>query len=96
MLGEGDLLQGSGPPNNDNGDNGDIYVDLSTGDIYQKTGDVWNIVQGAAGGSGEIGSGSPEGVVTATPGTTYFDTAANAFWVKETGVGNTGWTPLIL
>lgn len=46
---------------------------------------------GAAGGSGMIGTGSPEGVVTASPGQVYFDQSINSIWVKETGVGNTGW-----
>ena len=44
------------------------------------------------GTGGQSGSGSPEGVVTATPGTTYLDTnAPYDFWVKATGTGNTGW-----
>ncbi len=46
-------------------------------------------------GSGLNGSGSPEGVVTANPGTTYFDTASAIFWVKQTGTGNTGWYQLV-
>ncbi len=42
------------------------------------------------------GSGSPEGVVTAPPGSLYSDTDGGAgatFWVKESGTGSTGWTP---
>ncbi|MEN3369932.1 MAG: hypothetical protein V7609_2075 [Verrucomicrobiota bacterium] len=40
------------------------------------------------------GSGSPNGVVTAPPGSTYTNTAGGAvvtFYVKESGTGNTGW-----
>lgn len=40
------------------------------------------------------GSGSPEGVVTAPIGATYSRTdggAGTAFYVKESGTGNTGW-----
>lgn len=37
------------------------------------------------------GEGSPEGVQTAEPGTTYWDTVAKELWVKDTGSGNTGW-----
>jgi len=48
------------------------------------------------GQSGIVGTGSPEGVVTATPGTSYFDSSANAFYYKQTGSGNTGWVPLIV
>ena len=43
------------------------------------------------GGAGIVGVGSPEGIVTATPGTSYFDTSTNSFWYKRTGSGNTGW-----
>lgn len=60
---------------------------------------LWKIVDlggggGAAGGGGEFGTGSPEGAVTASPGTTYV-TAAGEFWAKITGAGNTGWIQLI-
>lgn len=48
-----------------------------------------------AGGGGLSGSGSPEGVVTANPGTTYDDATNNVFYVKDTGTGNTGWRELI-
>jgi len=40
------------------------------------------------------GNGSPEGVVTATPGSIYTSTAGGTgttLYVKETGTGNTGW-----
>ena len=46
---------------------------------------------GGAGGGGLAGSGSPEGVAIANPGTTYLDTSNDEFWAKETGSGNTGW-----
>ena len=45
-------------------------------------------------GSGLSGTGSPEGVVTATPGTEYTDTAGTNGawrWLKVSGTGNTGW-----
>ncbi len=40
------------------------------------------------------GSGAPEGVVTAFPGTTYFRTDGGTNtteYIKQTGTGNTGW-----
>ncbi len=43
------------------------------------------------------GTGSPEGVVTATVGCLYSDTtsgATDSLFVKKTGTGNTGWTSL--
>jgi len=51
---------------------------------------------GGTGGPGVVGTGSPEGVVTAPVGTSYFDSSANAFYYKRTGAGNTGWVALIL
>lgn len=56
------------------------------------------LVDGAGsggGGSGLSGAGSPEGSVTASPGTTYLDTSTNSFWAKSSGSGNTGWFQLI-
>jgi hypothetical protein len=51
---------------------------------------------GTGGGGGLTGAGSPEGAVTANPGTTYYDPATGAFWVKATGTGtNTGWHQLV-
>lgn len=50
---------------------------------------------GGTGGAGAVGTGSPEGVVTAPPGTTYFDTAGDGLWIKESGAGNTGWTQIV-
>jgi len=41
-----------------------------------------------------VGSGSPESVVTANPGSLYLNTAGGAsttLYVKESGGGNTGW-----
>lgn len=43
-----------------------------------------------------VGSGSPEGVVTAPVGAVYHRTdggAGTSFYVKESGTGNTGWVP---
>lgn len=40
------------------------------------------------------GSGSPEGVTTAQPGSIYIDLATPAepkMYIKQTGTGNTGW-----
>jgi hypothetical protein len=41
-----------------------------------------------------IGSGSPQGVVTAPPGSDYRNltgSAGSVFWIKQSGTGNTGW-----
>lgn len=47
------------------------------------------------GGGGLAGAGSPEGVTVAPAGTTYLNTADNSFWAKGSGIGDTGWIPLI-
>lgn len=41
------------------------------------------------------GSGSPEGVKIARPGTTYWDTVGQSDWRKNTGIGNTGWVQVV-
>ena len=66
---------------------------------------ILNALRGIGGGGGGGGSGtgqsgitgigSPEGVVTANPGTVYFDQAGDSLWLKESGNGNTGWIQLI-
>lgn len=45
--------------------------------------------------SNGVGSGSPEGVVAASPGSSYLDTDNDSFWMKKTGSGNTGWIQLL-
>lgn len=48
------------------------------------------------GQSGMVGVVDPEGVATATPGTSYLNTATNQFWIKHSGSGNTGWNPALV
>jgi hypothetical protein len=55
------------------------------------------VTNGSAGGSvgaGLGGVGSPQGVVTAAPFTTYWDTAGQSLWIKNSGFGNTGWNQI--
>jgi hypothetical protein len=50
------------------------------------------IASGGGGGGGLAGHGSPEGVVSASPGQTYWDQDNDTLWVKDSGSGtNTGW-----
>lgn len=37
----GGTLTGSGAPSDSDGENGNVYVDIDTGDLYVKTGDTW-------------------------------------------------------
>lgn len=61
---------------------------------------IVDLIGGGSGGGGAYasggnfsGSGSPEGVVTASPGATYVDTdLPGTIYAKRTGTGNTGWT----
>ena len=75
--------KGDQGPKGDKGDKGDQGIQGVKGD----TGDV---------GPYELrGTGMPNGVVTASPGTYYTDTAGTNGawrWLKESGTGNTGWT----
>lgn len=44
-----------------------------------------------------VGSGSPEGAITAPVGSLYMrtdGTSGTTLYIKETGAGNTGWTPV--
>lgn len=55
---------------------------------------VGSISNGSGGATWTSGTGSPEGVVTATAGSLYTDTnggASTTLYVKESGSGNTGW-----
>lgn len=57
-----------------------------------------NQASGSGTGTGTFsGTGSPEGVITASPGSTYTDTGSSPvnFWTKTSGTGNTGWTQII-
>lgn len=47
------------------------------------------------GGAGLVGTGSPEGVVTAEPGTIFWDTTGQSLWLKQSGSGSVNWVQLI-
>lgn len=42
-----------------------------------------------------IGTGSPEGAVTANPSQLFWNSTGSALWLKQSGTGNTGWIPLL-
>lgn len=44
-----ELTGGSGAPDDANGNNGDVYVDFATGQLYSKTAGTWSAVSGAGG-----------------------------------------------
>lgn len=92
----GRLRHGEGPPDDSLGNNGDIYVDLSTGDVYQKTSSSYTIITGGGGGgpAGVFGStvaNDPNGVQSAT-GRAVFIGADGSIWYKNTaGTSNNEW-----
>lgn len=72
----------------------DILDVLSDGKIrIQNNGEI-NFLQSGVTVKFLIGAGSPEGVVTASPGSLYLNRsggAGTAMYVKESGAGDTGW-----
>lgn len=66
-------------------------------EYYTADGITWTALNsgGSSSTGGFAGVGSPEGVVTASPGAPYIDTSSGSFWIKKTGTGNTGWLQLI-
>ena len=70
-------------------------VVFSGGTSVTSVGRVWNNSGYAAPGDTFVGSGSPEGVVTAPVGAMYRRTdggASTTLYIKTSGTGNTGWT----
>ena len=81
------------------GNNGTLSLAATTSSTSTTTGAL--VVSGGAGIAGavnslyqRVGSGAPEGVVTAPVGAVFHRTnggAGTSFYVKESGTGNTGW-----
>jgi hypothetical protein len=93
LPGIGGVLWGEGPPGVDLGSVGNVYINVSNGDVYSYKLTGWEL-QSGVGGNVVVATGTadPEGVETADPGTLYVNTTAHSLWFKETGVGtNTGW-----
>ena len=89
------ISSGSGAPTRTPTEVGHHYIDLSAKAHYVSVGTDssadWQLQSGSGATGNFIGSGSPEGVVTASPGARYRDLADQAEYVKTSGVGNTGW-----
>ena len=50
---------------------------------------------GGTGGAGLVGTGSPQSVVVATEGTSYYDRTGFAYWYKTVGSDANGWTQVV-
>jgi hypothetical protein len=69
-----------------------------TGIGVSPVGGTGNVTITATGGSagGIVGTGAPNGSVVGSVGQNYTDSAAQTFWIKETGnATNTGWVQFI-
>lgn len=70
-----------------------VVIITAAGETKTITGDKLSV--GGGGGNVAPGNGSPEGVVTATPGAVYLQLdGPNNLWVKAIGTGNTGWAQI--
>jgi hypothetical protein len=85
---------GTVAPSNTLGNNGDFYVNESTGDIYQKAGGAWSLTgnikgpqgpTGAAGATIRDGAGVPSNTL-GTDGDYYIDNTNGDFYLKASGV----------
>lgn len=82
-----------------NGATGDVVLSIpDPAPVLSVNGETGHVVLATGGGGGSAaeltGIGMPEGVVTASPGTYYTDTAGTNGawrWLKTSGTGNTGW-----
>ena len=85
------ILSGEGAPGPGVGVDGDLYLDISTGDLYgPKTGGVWSLVldlgpDGAGGGTGILsGEGAP-GPGVGVDGDLYLDISTGDLYGPKTG-----------
>lgn len=88
------FLQGNGVPSNLLGQNGNVYIDLTSGNIYQKIDDVWVFIVNLTGDKGDTGdnglqllygNGAPN-VTLGVDGDTYLDLLTDDVYVKIGGV----------
>ena len=82
---------GSGVPDINDGTNGDLYLDQLTGDLYQRSLDVWTLylnIMGPAGPQGEKGDpgdpGGPQGE-QGDPGFSPYIDGTTKNWIDSTG-----------
>jgi len=55
------IITGSASPTSSLGNNGDIYIQINTGDVYKKTGNTWNLIGNIKGPPGQPGQQGPAG-----------------------------------
>lgn len=94
----GDIWRVTSAPASTVGRNGDLAVNINTGDIYEKYSDTWTLFTGGGGGSGTAyltGVGSPVGAETATfVGELYTRQDVFELW-QSTGLTNADWIQIV-
>ena len=78
-------------PDSNLGNNGDSYLNITTGDIYNKTGGQWQKIGELKGPKGEKGDKGDAGVA-GKDGDLYYDKGTGQLYYKDNGV----WVPLNL
>jgi hypothetical protein len=72
------ILTGSGAPNDANGNDGDLYYDTSTGDLYQKASGTWGAaidnLTGPTGPAGADGADGADGTGTVNDSAVFSET----------------------
>jgi hypothetical protein len=79
---------GSGVPSNGTGQDGDLYLDTATGDVYKRVSGAYGVIvniQGADGADGSDGAPGADGADGA-PGTNGTDGADGSVWRSSSGV----------
>lgn len=93
-----DLSAGTGVPDDADGENGDVYVNLTNGNVYSKSNNVWVLAAGAGSVPNLTGSGSPVGSVTpGGVGQFYTDTANSptmSLWQAD-GLTSADWNQIL-
>ena len=98
----GQLRQGAGVPANSLGNSGDLYLNISTGDLYQKSGNVRGLVTGGSGGTTQVlhGAGDDPNVAVVVPAdpsksALYSQDGTNVANLFRWDVPDQVWYPLI-
>lgn len=89
--GTGQLLQGTGAPSASLGNNGDVYINITNGNIYSKAGDIWILSTVGSGGTVQViaGSVADPNAGTIIPddhskGAIYYQKGAYSLWNWDT------------
>lgn len=82
-----EILFGSGPPDDGDGDDGEVYVDTDADDVYKKTAGHWDLqtnLKGSSGASFFTGNGVPDDG-NGLDGDTYLDGITGLLYGKASG-----------